>query len=645
MKRLFPNLVSPMRVGTHIYRNRILTSPVSQPFYSTDGTLSHEAHAYLVDQAKGGAAQVTLGEQPVDPELAFGKGFDILDPEIPKPTARSLESLTLDIHNYGALASIELGHPGEGIPFPPGVSGRAYGPMGYVRNDGVEVAALDESLMDMICGQFALTAERAKSLGFDGVVIHSGHGGLLAQFLSAITNRRTDEYGGSAENRARFPVRLVKAVRDRVGKDFIIELRISASECVDGGVTVEESIAYCRMLEGVIDIIHVSAGVYSVPELFVRVHPSIYYPPGINAGLAAAVKAKVSTPVAVVGAINSPELAEHIIASGKADFVAMGRQTIADPYFAKKTQEERASEITPCVRCLNCMDIREGMNLRCTVNPRAGRAFYLPQEYPKAGRPGKIVVIGGGPAGMKAAITARLRGHEVILFEKDGSLGGTLRFSDRDVFKTDLKRFKDHLIERAKALNIDLRLNTEATPELAEAEKPLAVIAAVGSEPIRPPIPGIDRALHALEAYENIGGVGPSVLLIGGGLAGCETGIHLAKLGRRVTIVEMGDCAAPDCQSPHRIGLLEQMDKLVTLKTGLRCVRIADGRAVCADQEGREVFFEADTFVYALGMMPNTDFAYRFRDCAPHFAAAGDCLKAGKVLDAVHQGYYAALGV
>jgi len=649
MQRLFPNLISPIKIGNHVYRNRILTSPVSQPFYFVDGRLTPEAHAYLVDQAKGGAAQVTLGEHTVDPRLAFGRGLDILGDEIPKAVLRSIASFILDVHNYGALASIELGHPGQEYQLPHGVKGRAYGPMGYVREDGTEVVALDGELMEMVIEQFARAAGTAQHLGFDGVVIHSAHGCLLAQFLSARTNKRTDEYGGSMENRAKFPVMVLERVRERVGRDFIIELRISGSEFVEGGITLEDNITCCSMLEGVIDIIHVSAGIYAIPELFVRTHPDIYYPPGCNADLAAAIRAKVDIPVAVVGAINSPELAEEIIASGKADLVALGRQTIADPYFAKKATEERPREITPCIRCLNCMDISasSGLNLRCTVNPRAGRALYLPEEYPKTANPGKVVVVGGGPGGMKAAITARLRGHDVVLFEKTGSLGGNIKFTDKDVFKRDLKRFKDHLIERCNALRIDIRLNAEATPEAVEAEGPHGVIAAVGSEPLALRIPGIDgeEVIHALEAYEDINKVGSKVIMIGGGLAGCETGVHLGKLGREVTIVEMTDTVAADCRSPHRIGLLEQMNKLVTVRTGMRCTKIEDGKVTCVDAGGKEACFTADTVIYALGMMPLKDLACTFKDSALRFASVGDCSKAGKVLDAVHQGYYAALGI
>jgi len=649
MERLFPNLISPIRIGSHVYKNRILTSPVFQPFYSVDGKLTPEAHAYLADQAKGGAAQVTLGEHPVDPQLVFGRGFDILGDEIPKAVQRSLASFILDVHNYGALASIELGHPGQGLQFPQGVKGRTYGPIGYVREDGAEVAALKGGLMDMVCEQFARTAERVKHLGFDGVVIHSAHGCLLAQFLSARTNKRTDEYGGPIENRVKFPIMVLERVRERVGRDFIIELRISGREFIEGGITIEDNITYCSMLEGIIDIIHVSAGIYEIPELFIRAHPVIYYPPGCNADLAAGIRAKVNIPVAVVGAINSPELAEEIIASGKADLVALGRQTIADPYFAKKATEERPQEITPCVRCLNCMDIgpSSGLNLRCTVNPRAGRALYLPEEYPKAAEPGKVVVVGGGPGGMKAAITARLRGHRVVLFEKTGSLGGIIKFTDKDVFKGDLKRFKDHLIERCNALGVDIRLNTEVTPEAVEAEGPHAVIVAVGAEPLMPPIPGIDgeKVMHALEAYEDMDKVGLKVVMVGGGLAGCETGVHLAKLGREVTIIEMTDTVAEDCRSPHRIGLLEQMNKLVSVKTGLHCTKIEDGKVTCADAGGGEICLTADTVVYALGMKPREDLACSFRNSALCFASVGDCSKAGKVLDAVHQGYYVALGI
>lgn len=501
--------------------------------------------------------------------------------------------------------------------------------------------------MEMVCEQFAYAAERLKYLGFDGTVIHCAHGCLLAQFLSARTNKRTDSFGGSMENRARFPIMVLRRIRERVGPDFIIELRISGSEGIEGGIEVEDNIELCNMLDGLVDIIHVSAGIYSDPKLFVRTHPVIYYPNGCNVELAAQINANTHIPVAVVGAINSPELAESIIAEGKADFVALGRQTIADPYFVNKCIRGEPEEITPCIRCLNCMDISAGtgMNLECSVNPRAGRSLWYPVEYPHANRSGKVVVIGGGPGGLKAAITAKKRGFDVVLFEKNKVLGGTLNFADHDFFKGDLKRFKDQLVNLAIVSGIDIRLGTEATPEIVEKEAPSAVIAAVGSSAVKPPIPGLDgeNVMHGLDVYYNAGKIGKRVVMVGGGLVGCETGIHLAALGHEVTVIEMSDTLAVDCQSPHRIGLMLKMDELLKTYTGLKCSSISANGVTCIDKNGAEISFEADTVVYALGMRSNSELAESFRDCAPQFVAVGDCDKVGKVLGAIRRGYFAAL--
>lgn len=646
MEKKFRHLTSPFRIKSHTYKNRILTSPVSQPFYSVNGCLSAQAHAYLVDQAKGGAAQITLGELPVDPKLGMGKEFDVLSPELRKDVEISLASFVLDVHSHGALVSMELGHAGEGIDISAEL-GCTYGPMGYVKQNGTIVKALDENTMDMVCEQFAFAAGRLKYLGFDGAVIHCAHGCLLAQFLSERTNKRNDEFGGCFENRARFPIMVLERIRSAVGENFIIELRISGTEGIEGGIEVEDNIRFCRMLNGLADIIHVSAGIYSDPRLFVRTHPVIYYPNGCNARLASQIKAHTDIPVAVVGAINSPELAEKIIAEGMADFVALGRQTIADPYFARKCALNEPEEITPCIRCLNCMDISSGtgMNLQCSVNPRAGRSARYPVEYPKTDKGGKICVIGGGPAGLKAAITAKKRGFDVVLFEKESELGGTIKFADTDVFKYDLKRFKDSLIALAGSSGVDIRLGVEASPKLVEKECPDAVIAAVGSCAIKLPIPGIDgeNVVHGLDVYSSPEKLGDRIVMVGGGLVGCEVGIHLAAKGHKVTIVEMSNTLASDCNSPHRIGLMLKIDELVTAKTGMCCRIISDNGVYCTDNDGNEHFFESDTVVYALGMKENYELAESFRDSALRFYNVGDSAKVGKVLGAVSSGYFAAL--
>lgn len=635
----YPHLSQPLHLRGFCFRNRVLTSPVNQPFYSDNGALSEEGTAHLVEQARGGFAQVTIGEQPVDPAQAEGKGFRVYTSPMDLRAERSLRSVVEQIHAQGALASIELGHPGSGFRYPPGKEAPIYGPSEEIAEDGIPILPMDRAKMDEVIDQFCSAAQRFQALGFDGVVLHSAHGCLLAQFLSARTNHRTDEYGGSLENRMRFPVELVQRVRQAVGEHFLLELRISGSEFVPGGITVEDNVAFCKQLEGVVDLIHVSAGIYSIPALFVRVHPDIYYPNGCNADLAQAIRREIGTPVVVVGAINTPELAEEILASEKADFVAVGRQAIADPHFVNKSLNGHRTELRPCIRCLNCMDIRAAseQKLHCTVNPRAGRLLAYPEEFPPAKVPKRVVIVGGGPGGMAAAITAAKCGHSVILLEKSSTLGGALRFSERDTYKTDLCRYKNALIDMVAQLPIEVHLNIHATQELLEQIAPDAVLAATGARPIRPSIPGIqsDHVMSAVDAYDHPDRLGGRIIIIGGGLVGCESAVHLTAQGHTVTLLEAGTEVARDCTNPHKIGLMEQLKK-IPVHTGCKVLEIRpEGvRFACG---GRELLLPCDTVLYATGM----------RKVLPEDLRAegwiGDCARIGKVLDAIRDGYFAAL--
>lgn len=648
MQNNYPYLSAPLKIRNFYFRNRLLTSPVNQPFFNDGGALSHEAACHLLEQARGGFAQVTIGEQPVAPQHATEKGFQIFDTPIDPRVSFSLASHVVNVHNLGALASIELSHAGAGLRYPPGMNGTILGPCGYVAPDGVQIVGMSEFHMDEVIQQFCIAASRLKSLGFDGVVVHAAHGCLLAQFLSPRTNTRRDNYGGSPENRMRFPLRLLRSLRATVGQDFIIELRISGSECVAGGITVEDNIEFCSNLEGIVDLIHVSAGIYDIPALFVRVHPSIYYTNGCNAEIAGQIKQSTNIPVVVVGAINTPELAEQILASGKADFVAMGRQAIADPQFYKKLSGDARQDITPCIRCLNCMDISAASKriLRCSVNPRAGRQTAFPETYSIAEKPRKVAVVGGGPGGITAAITAAKRGHDVILFEQNAELGGNLRFSEFDIYKADLRRYKNFLAAQALSSGIDLRLNTRVTPELLAQERTDVIISALGAQPIRPSISGIDRqnVFWATEAYFSPEKLGKRIVLIGGGLVGCEIAVHLASGGYEVKILEMADDVARDCTSPHRIGLMEQLEK-VTVHTGCTVTGISDTGVEYDDLKGLRHIAPCDTVLYAVGMQPLSDEALSLAGAAPSHILVGDCLKTGKVVDAVHQGYFSAISI
>ena len=379
----FPHLFSQLSVGTHTYKNRVVAAPIYCGTFGTIPFLSSVFFQAFEERSKGGCAQVTVGETPVDFEYANREPFDPIDySRFEGPSFEALKRAAGVIKGNGAVALIELSHCGESKLAIPGLK-NPIGPAGYVREDGVEVTGMDEEMIRSVTANFVTCAQYMKRAGFDGVMIHAGHGWLLNQFLSSRTNPRTDKYGGSLENRARFPLHVIRSVREAMGRDFIIEVRVSGDERVAQGMGVEEVGRFCRMIEGFIDIVHVSVGLYRDPILSGQ-FSSVFDPHGLNAGLSEVIKKAVSIPVTVVGGVNSPELAERLIAEGKCDLVALGRQLTADPAFANKAASGAEDDIAPCIRCYKCFPgplegVIDDLStlFGCTVNPEA---FYFDDQ-------------------------------------------------------------------------------------------------------------------------------------------------------------------------------------------------------------------------------------------------------------------------
>ncbi|MBP2650367.1 MAG: NADH-flavin oxidoreductase, Old yellow enzyme family [Firmicutes bacterium] len=652
MSRKFPNLFSSINVGTHTYKNRIIAAPIYCGTFATFPPLSPMFFQAFEARAKGGYAQVTIGETPVDFEYANREPFPPIDyTDYNDPAFGKLKKVVDNIKSNGGMALIELCHCGESKLFIPGLK-NPIGPMGYVREDGVEVQAMDEVLMQKVIANFVISAKFMKAAGFDGVMIHAGHGWLIHQFLSSRTNARTDEYGGSLANRAKFPIQLIKSVRDAMGKDFIVEIRVSGDERIENGMGIEEVTEFCKMVEEFADIIHVSVGLYRNPILSGQ-FSSMFEPHGLNAEMSEAIKKAVSIPVAVVGGINSPELAEKLILEGKCDFVALARQLTADSEFANKAEAGNAEDITPCLRCYKCFpgpledNIDDLASLfGCTVNPEA---FYYDTNVLNSKPSGSrnVLVIGGGIAGMEAAIVAADRGHKVTLVEKSDSLGGLLKFTDTDAHKDDLRAFKDLLVRRVNKRDIKVVFGKEVTTVDIRSFGADAVILAVGSAPIMPAINGIENAIKALQVYDDLNKVGQRVIMVGGGLVGCEVGLHLAEHGRNVTIIEMGDKVAPDCYPMHRLALVHEMDKMLHYRTSVKCTAIAPNGVTVVDRTGKEEFMVADTVIYALGMQANKATAESLRTAAVGVPVyeIGDCVRAAKVYEALREGFVAAMSI
>lgn len=648
---MYPNLFSPIKIGSLTIRNRIEVAPMGVSDLTPEGYLTPANIALYGERAKGGAGIVTIGESLVD--TVTGKAHGRMVPLDSEEILPYLIDCTDEIKRHGAAASIELIHAGRRA-HPQYTNGKVYGPSAGDCIYGGQVIEMDEAMIEYIVEKFGDAAEMAKLGGVDMCMVHGGHGWLLGQFLSPVNNQRTDRFGGSLENRARISMMVIDNIRKKCGRDFPIEYRISGDEFMPGGFNLDEAIELSKMLDGKVDLIHVSATSFHDKDAAQRMFPNTFLPRGCNVYLAEAVKKAVkNTPVTTVGALDDPEELEKIISSGTADMVAMARGIVADPYFPVKAKTGHADDITPCIRCNYCLSgnfvpyIKYPTRVsRCTVNPLCGRELECRQPK-KAPVSKKVVIVGGGPAGMQAAVTASDRGHDVTLVEKSSVLGGALNFAVRPDFKKDIKKLMQVLENRVKNRPIEVLMNTEATPELISSIKPDALIIAVGAAPAVPPIPGMDKSFVHLAAHlEDDVKIEEPVVVIGGGLVGCEEGLHLAKeKGYDVTVLEMKDAAATDAPFLHWRALMIELEKeeKLTLRTRITCSEIADDGVHGTDAEGNAVVFPAGTVLVAAGMKALSDVTDSLRGCVDEYYVIGDCKKPAKILEALHYGYFAAM--
>lgn len=675
-KLKYPHLFSPLTIRGKILKNRVVSSPHSggpnlyQAGKDGASNFTETAAAYFGNIARGGAAIVNTGHLGVDPRFYLGSNneyFNFYDMDhIHEHQLAIMHQMTDLIHSYGALASIELNHPGHyGTPVG---EQKLLGPVAKIMPDGKEIEAMDEEEMNRVADYFATAAWIGKRGGFDIINVHGGHNWLIGEFLSPIENTRTDEYGGCVENRVKFPIMILDRIREKIGEDMIISMRYSMLEDAPGGITLDDSIKTVQLLQDHVDIVHCSRGMIHSQFTDGRTYPMPFMEHGCNVKYAREIRKNVTCKIEGIGAINEPEMAEKFIAEGYTDLVAMARSIIADPNWAEKARSGHPEDIRPCIRCLRCLNYantpRTGTSI-CSVNPRRIFPHPLPPVTP-ANVIKNVAIIGGGPAGMQAAYEIALNGHNVTLFEKSDRLGGRLVFADYCDFKYDLKRYRDYLITQVrKQKNITVKLNSEVNADYIRSCNFDSVVVAIGAENAVPPIHGIsqDNVMISDAVFGNEDKLGNKIVIIGGGRIGCELTVHLQAMGKEIDVIEMtDDLMREGYDTPEerywtiyymtheydyyndKVETYKEVDR-VHIHLSSRCTKIDGNSVSIIDAKGNEQQIQADNIILATGFKINESVRDSYYDTAYNVIPVGDCLKVGNILGTSSTGYYASLRV
>ena len=639
----YEHLLSPVSINGVTLRNHVIATCSGPHFvqgsetWPTDAMIMHYAN-----KAKGGAAVVTCkGNQPkkvVDPH---DQNLDITIPANQHYFAQMADA----VHYYGAKASILVQPPitlTEGWDASTGIDSE------FVEGDGsvpVKGKEAPEELLIKIADAYAEHAYLGKSLGFDMCFIHMAYRLMFpGRFLSPYTNRRTDNYGGDVHGRAQFPLLIAKKIKQLCGEDFLIEISCSGHEPeLPGGVTIEDTIRLAKEVEGYIDLLQVR-GTFIDPSQPTYINPLRIPHLEATEQISQAVHDQdLRVKITLIGGCQDPRILDEVVARGGTDMVGSARGFLSDPNWVNKAYDGKADEIMPCLRCNKCHQAKAGdWNSACSVNPTFGIEHKLSlltaPETPKK----TIAVIGGGPAGMQIALETSKRGHEVTIYEQSDKLGGLLNDASIPAIKWTLKEYRDHMVHMVEKSNINVLLNTKATPELIDKQGYDVTVAAIGADPIIPPIPGVDKAVTAVQALRDHTKLDNDIVIIGGGEIGVETGIHLAENGHTVTIIEMLDTLAPDCVPIHFRSLFRQKwesTRNLFWKLNAKCTGIAEGIVTYIDENGSEQQLKAGSTVIAVGLKSRKDEAISFYGSGTRFYMIGDCSQVGSVQQCMRSGF------
>jgi 2,4-dienoyl-CoA reductase-like NADH-dependent reductase (Old Yellow Enzyme family)/NADPH-dependent 2,4-dienoyl-CoA reductase/sulfur reductase-like enzyme len=588
-------LLEPLEVSGVRFKNRIVMAPMGSCQSDRDGFVTDQTVAYYRRRAEGGVGGITVEAALVTPEVE-GHEPQLHGPEHVPGMRRVADA----IRAHGAAVGIQLMHPGRQV-----TSGRSVAPSAVPLNSMAPVPeVLTIAEIDEIVERYAAAARLAQEAGFQYVEVHGAHGYLPSDFLSPVVNQRDDGYGGSVENRARFTLEVARAIIDAT--EIPLFWRLGGEELTEGGYGIEQQRQVARWLEEAgVACLSVSAGTWHT--LHVTVAP-MYVERGHMIKYAAAIKQAVSIPVIAVGRLDDPALAESVVANGSADLILLGRGLVADADWTLKLEDGRRDDIRPCIACNACVDlVARGLEMRCAVNAETGRESRW--AVVPAAQPRRVMVIGGGPAGMEAARVAQIRGHEVSLWEKDDVIGGKLDVASRAPSKSEVLRFRDYAVRTLAGLGVGVHTGVEVTAEDVERENPDVVVIATGAAPLFPPIPGVDSP-NVIDAQELLYrrvpiAPGARVVIVGGSATGCETAELLVEAGAGATIIELLGTIGQGIEQITRRHLVRVLRKAgVQILTKSKVTAIEQGRVLYESADGTPGFVEADLVALAVGWRP-----------------------------------------
>lgn len=642
MQNSFPKLCAPGYLGNVRLKNRIMKAPQHTGLTNADGTVSDRMIKYYQEVAQGGVGMVIVEYAYVDEDASRASPCQLGISKIDHMPGLSLLAQT--IHANGAKAAIQISHAGrqkftlsKPIKAPSRVPWEEIYMLGCPPPDEITF----EEILGVVKA-FGQAAKRAEMAEYDMVEIHACHGYLISNFLSPRTNRRTDWYGGSLENRMRFLLEVIAEIKCQVSPDYPVCVRVSGTDYEPDGHTIEETIELCKRLEAMgVAAIHMSGGnhhqtIHEVSPMSMSIAHNVW--------AAEALKKEVSIPVIASGSITMPDLAEEILEQGKGDFIALGRPLWADPQWPKKVMEGRPEDVRPCIRCNDgCLARGDHLakTIMCTVNPAICRAEEF--KLTMADNPVKVAVVGGGPAGMEAARVCALRGFDVTLYEKR-KLGGAMIEASVPDFKADIRNLINYYTVQMGKPGIKV-IEEAATGDVLTRGGYHAVIVAAGATPIVPAVPGIDgpNVTDALKALDGAAKIGQKVAVIGAGIVGTEVGMYLAEQGKEVVVLEMLDTIMSGITPDEKVAYEERINKLtMSFRTGMRLEKIEGNKITLIDRYGAESEMLADTVVLACGFRPNREIIDALGTSTMQVIEIGDCMRPRKILDAIRDGYIAA---